>query len=99
MPQKAPRRSFRKGPLLTKLLLNIVSFRTDLKRAHNGNFNKLSPKHLQCCAIEFSDRDYDRRPVTIAIDIMQRVLNGMKGKSLCDSSTAASGLSSGAHPL
>ena len=58
----------------------IESFWSMLKRAHNGTFHKISPKHLQRYVDEFAGRHGIREQDTI--DQMNAMVAGMVGRRL-----------------
>ena len=74
----------------------IESFWSMLKRAHNGTFHKLSPKHLDRYVSEFAGKHNMREADTI--DQMRDVVAGMVGKRLMYRELVAdNGLASGAR--
>ena len=67
-----------------------------LKRAHNGTFHKISPKHLDRYIQEFAGRHNLRNEDTV--DIMAAIATGMGGKRLRYTDLIAdNGLESGAR--
>ena len=74
----------------------VESFRSMLKRGHEGIYHKMSPKHLDRYVTEFTGRHNVRDADTIVQ--MRGVVAGMIGKRLRYSDlTADNGLSSGAR--
>ena len=65
-----------------------------LKRAHMGTFHKLGPKHLECYARQFADKQNFREFNTV--DQLGAIASSMTGKHLpYEKLIASNGLSSG----
>ena len=74
----------------------VESFWSMLKRAHQGVFHKISPKHLDRYVREFAGKHNLREFGTL--DQMEQVVRALAGKTLpYDVLTADNGLSSGAR--